>query len=179
MRKSTKGALAGGAGVVLLLGGAGTLAFWTDTQDISNDDVTSGHLKLVNGDCGDGWVLDGGAPFTTSQFLVPGDVLTKVCTYSVDAAGEHLAATFTATGPSDIGGAQPLIDEIVFTSAFKVNGTASGSTDVPIADGDVVTATLTITWPYGVEDNDSNVLAGLTASLADVTVVATQTHDAP
>ncbi len=43
-------------------------------------------------------------------------------------------------------------------------------------DGDVVTATLTITWPYGVEDNDSNVLAGLAASLADVTVVATQTH---
>ena len=58
----------------------------------------------------------------------------------------------------------------------KVNDVATGATAVDVVDGDVVTATLTITWPYGVEDNDSNVLAGLAASLADVTVVATQTH---
>ena len=176
MNRSTKGALAGGAAVALLLGGMGTLAFWTDTGTIESVDVDSGHLKLVSPDCGAGWILDGGATFTDAHFLVPGDTLTKVCTYTIDAAGEHLGATFTATGPTDIGGAAALVDEISFGAAYEVNDVASGDTDVAVSDGDVVKATLTVTWPYGVEDNDSNVLAGLTASLADVTVVATQTH---
>lgn len=174
MKRTTKGALAGGAAAVLLLGGAGTLAFWTDTQTIDGTDIASGHLKLVSPDC-TGWLLDGGAAFTT-QLLVPGDSLTQVCDYTVDTAGEHLAATFTATGPTDITGSAALVDEIGFAAAYKVNTVAVGATDVAIVDGDIVTATLTVTWPTGVLDNDSNVLAGLTASLADVTVVATQTH---
>jgi alternate signal-mediated exported protein len=175
MNRSTKGALAGGAGVVLLLGGAGTLAFWTDTKAITGTDIDSGHLKLVTPDCGAGWILDGGATFTT-QLLVPGDTLTKVCEYTVDAGGEHLTASFDATGPLDLTGASALVDEISYTDTYKVNDVASGDTDVAVVDGDVIQATVTITWPSGVEDNDSNVLAGLTASLADVTVVATQTH---
>lgn len=179
MNKTTKGALAAGAAGALLLGGVGTLAFWTDTETATGTSISSGHLKLVSPDCGVGWRLDGRttafAPAT--DLLVPGDTLTKVCSYTVSASGEHLAATFTATGPSDITGAGALVDEISFAAAYAVEGAPTGASNVPITDGDVVTATLTITWPYGtVVDNDSNVVTGLAASLADVTVVATQTH---
>jgi alternate signal-mediated exported protein len=174
MNRTTKGALAGGAAAVLLLGGVGTLAFWTDTDVIGGTDIDSGHLKLGTPTC-TGWLLDGGAVYA-AQILVPGDTLTQMCTYTVDADGEHLTASFDATGPTDVTGDPELVSEIDFTDTYTVNGGADGDTDVPIEDGDSLVATLTITWPYGVEDNDSNVIAGLEASLAAVTVVATQAH---
>ena len=175
MNRTTKGALAGGAAAVLLLGGAGTLAFWTDTEVVTGTDIDSGHLQLVSPTC-TGWLLDGGAAYTT-QLLVPGDTLTQVCSYTVDATGSHLTASFDATAPAGLTGDAALLAELSFTDTYKVNTIVSGDTDVPIVDNDVVEATLTITWPYGtVADNDSNVLLGLSASLADVTVVATQTH---
>lgn len=174
MNRTTKGALAGGAAAVLLLGGVGTLAFWTDTDIIAGTDIDSGHLSLGTPVC-TGWLLDGGAAYV-AQVLVPGDTLTQVCTYTVDTEGEHLTASFDATGPSDITGAPELMSEIGFTDTYTVDGGADDDTDVPIENGDVLVATLTITWPLGDEDNDSNVVTGLSASLADVTVVATQTH---
>lgn len=174
MNRTTKGALAGGAAAVLLLGGAGTLAFWTDAENAPGTTIDSGHLKLVSPTC-TGWTLDGGAAYTT-QLLVPGDTLTQVCSYTVDADGSHLTASFDASAPTDVTGDAALVDEISFTDTYTVNAVASGDTDVPVVDGDVVEATLVITWPYGVEDNDSNALLGLSAALADVTVVATQTH---
>ena len=175
MNRTTKGALAGGAAAVLLLGGVGTLAFWTDTEVITGTDIDSGHLQLVDPLC-DGWELDGGDPYV-AQLLVPGDTLTQVCNYTVSSAGEHLAATFTATGPTDIDGAVELEEEIGFAATYKVNGGSVSGTGVTISDGDNVEATLIVTWPIGtVADNDSNVVGGLAASLEDVTVVATQTH---
>lgn len=176
MNRTTKGALAGGAAAVLLLGGVGTLAYWTDTEVITGTDIDSGHMQLVDPLC-DGWELDGGDPYV-AQLLVPGDTLTQVCNYTVDAQGEHIAATFTATGPTDVTGDPALVAEIGFAATYQVNGDPVAATNVPIIDDDVVTATLTITWPTGVVNNDSNVLDGLNASLANVTVVATQTHTA-
>ncbi len=119
MNKSTKGALAASAAGALLLGGAGSLAFWTTTQPVSGSDITAGHLKLTNPSCGAGWLLDGGAVFTT-QLLVPGDTLTKVCTFSLDAAGEHLAADFDVTAPS-LSGDAALLDELAVSAAYEVN----------------------------------------------------------
>jgi alternate signal-mediated exported protein len=174
MNKSTKGALAAAAAGTLLLGGAGSLAFWTSQQDVDGTSITSGHLKLNSPDCGQGWTLDGGAAYD-DQLLVPGDSLTQVCTFTVDAAGEHLTADFDVTGGGDTG-AQALLDETTVTKTYKVNGATVGDTDVAIADGDTVTVDLKIDWPYGVEDNDSNVVGGLTETLGAITVTATQHH---
>ena len=67
MNKSTKGALAASSAAVLLLGGAGSLAFWSDSQDVGSANITSGELDLSAPDCADdllagthGWQLDGG-----------------------------------------------------------------------------------------------------------------------
>jgi alternate signal-mediated exported protein len=176
INKSTKGALAASAAGVLLLGGAGSLAYWNSTQDVSGANISSGHLKLVSPSCGAGWVLDGGTTYT-NQLLVPGDTLTKVCTFTVDASGAHLTADFSATAPATSGDAA-LLSELGVTASYKVNAGAVGSTDVPVVNGDVITATVVVSWPYGTLDNDSNVITGLSATLDTITVTATQHHAA-
>ena len=55
MKKSTKGALAATTAGVLLLGGAGSLAFWSDS--IGGSTISSGHISLDDttaGDCAGG-----------------------------------------------------------------------------------------------------------------------------
>ncbi len=178
MKKTTKGALAAGSAAVLLMGGAGTLAYWTDSVTADGTDIQSGHLSLDLDEC-QGWELDGGAAYS-GQLLVPGDTLTQDCSYTLDIAGEHLREVdFDVTLPSDITGAQELIDEISVSTDVELNGVdQADATDVAVTDGDSVTVSIEVTWPYGVEDNDSNVVGGLQAVLDDLTVVVTQNHDA-
>jgi alternate signal-mediated exported protein len=175
INKSTKGALAASAAGVLLLGGAGSLAYWNSTQTVGGADVDTGHLKLTTPSCGDGWTLDGGAVYTT-QLLVPGDTLTKVCSFTVDASGDHLTADFDATAPAVTGDAA-LLEELDVSATYTLNGVASGSTDVAVADSDAVVATIVVDWPAGTLDNDSNVVSGLSAALDTITVTATQSHN--
>ncbi len=173
MKRTTKGAIAAAAAGVMLLGGAGSLAFWTDEATVEGADINAGYLKLINADCGDDWTLDGGAVYTT-QLLVPGDTLTKLCTYEIDAAGEHLTAAFSVDAPS-FTTSDGLTDELDLTADYTINDVAA-TPPTAVVDGDVVGATITVDWPYGVEDNDSNVSPGLSTTLNDITVTATQTH---
>src|SRR3982751_3830072 len=99
MKKSTKGALAAGAAASILLGGAGSLAYWTDTATVAGTDISSGHLKLVNGSCA-GWKLDDGTALASGDRIVPGEVLSQACTFKVDAVGKHLKASFNVTSPT-------------------------------------------------------------------------------
>lgn len=177
INKSTKGALAASAAGILLLGGAGSLAYWNSTQTVAGGDVSTGHLKLTTPACGGGWILDGGATYST-QLLVPGDTLTKVCTFSLSSSGEHLTADFDTTAPEFTAGDVALLAELDVDATYKVDTVAVGSNDVPVENGDVIEATIVVSWPYGVEDNDSNVLAGLSATLDTITVTATQSHSA-
>jgi len=174
--KSTKGALAATAAGVLLLGGAGSLAYWTSTQTVDGSDVSTGHLKLTAPSCGVGWVLDGGATYA-DQLLVPGDTLTKVCSFTVDASGEHLTADLDTTAPS-VTGDQALLDELDVSATYTLNGSPATATDLVVADDDAIVATIVVTWDYGTEDNDSNVVDGLSAALDTITVTATQHHAA-
>ncbi len=178
MKKTTKGALAAGAAAVLLMGGVGTLAFWTDTATTTGTTISAGHLDLTDGACGAGWVLDGGTPYT-NQVLVPGDTLTKSCSYTLDIAGAHFTtADFTVAAPSDVTGAQALIDELNVTADVEVNGVDQATAiNVPVADNDLVTVDIGLEWPYGVADNDSNQIPGLTAALGDLTVEVKQNHN--
>jgi alternate signal-mediated exported protein len=159
---------------VLLLGGAGSLAFWNSTQDVSGANIATGHLKLVSPDCGDGWILDGGSVYA-AQLLVPGDTLTKVCSFTVDASGEHLTADFDTTAP-DLSGDAALLAELDVSATYTVDGVGVAANDVAVVDGDVIEATVVVDWDYGVLDNDSNVLTGLSAALDTITVTATQSH---
>lgn len=176
MHRNTKGALAAAAAGALLLGGAGSLAFWTDTATVDGTSIASGHLKLVDGGCDGGWKLEKAS--YAGQLLVPGDTLHKVCTFTVDAEGEHLEADFDMSRGTGLTGDAALLDEIEVSSSFSVNGLADADgKSVSVKDGDVIRVAMQVTWPEGTNpDNDSNVASGLTAALDDITVTATQSH---
>jgi len=179
MKKTTKGAIASGVGVVLLLGGAGTLAFWTDSEPIAGGPINSGHLKIVtdatNTGCGS-WQLDSGesAPttYTAGDPLVPGDVLSRNCAFTVQAVGNHLRATVGITAVSfsgtdgDFGGK---LDASV--SALKINGTPVSSFTED-DNGASLTADVTVTFDPGALNGTED----LATFLDSLTLTATQVH---
>lgn len=182
MKKSTKGALAAGAAVALLVGGAGTLAFWTADETVPGGTIDAGHLDLVtdatNAGCGD-WQLDSGeqaaGTWSSGDPLVPGDVLTKECAFTIDAQGNHLRATVAASAPGLTG-----------TLAAGLTVDATGITVGGVADTEFteaddgsalgVTVTVTFTDPGTADNTYNDPATDLTAVLNDITVTATQVH---
>jgi len=177
MRKATKGAIAAAAGGALLLGGAGTLAFWTDTASVPGGTFTSGHLTLTPDTCADTWVLDAledppGVTFDpATDFLVPGDVLTRECTFTIGAVGTHLLATVAAAPPPTMTG--DLADDLTVSAAVvEVNGApATEFTDEN--NGQTLTVGLTVTFDAAADNTSQDV----SAVLNDITVTASQIHD--
>lgn len=190
MKKSTKGAVAAAAAGVLLLGGAGSLAFWSDSEIIGGGTINAGHISLDDTTLGtdslvetdDGCVnapfyLDSDESLPGTVFvpglggshLVPGDELTKVCTFNVNAVGDHLRATVEeAAQPSDTGTLTQASSSAVFTiGGNSITEITEGNNDEELK------ATITVTFPG---------LAATNASQDDVlnvgayTVNLTQVH---
>lgn len=104
MNKAMKGAIAAGAAGILLLGGAGTFAVWSDTATISAADVSTGDLVLeVTGGAG-AWTYPDGTSTVTAAGIVPGDVITSTREAVVTASGDHIAGVFEV---GDLGGVLP------------------------------------------------------------------------
>jgi len=181
MNKSTKGALAAVAAGVLLLGGAGTLAYWSDSGTADAGSITSGSLALSDGTCDDGWVYasgtDAGQPVGT---IVPGDSVAKECDFTVTATGDHLSATLTAPSEVDytISGNTGETLSLPVGATYTVGGTAT-TTVTSANDGQTVVARIEVTFPYGdattINANDTQ---GLTATLNTITVSLTQDQTA-
>jgi alternate signal-mediated exported protein len=170
MHNSIKAALAAVAGGTLLLGGAGTLAYWNDSGTVGGADIDSGTL-LIGAPVCQGWELDGGDPFTT-QLLVPGDVLTQSCDFTIEAAGEHLGATFDVVTPTwDT--ANALTSELAVGATYAVQGTPVLGTDIAVVDDDVITAAVTVTFTGASATNASKTIS---AVLDDIVITATQAH---
>ena len=97
MHTTTKGAVAAGAAAVLLLGGAGSLAYWSETP-LSTAGL-SRPARSASTACQlrrDTWKYASGSASrttTSSQGIVPGDSITKICTFTIGAVGDHLSAT--------------------------------------------------------------------------------------
>ncbi|MGO4258586.1 alternate-type signal peptide domain-containing protein [Marmoricola sp. RAF53] len=172
MKKSTKGALAAAAAGTLLLGGAGSLAYWTETRTVAGSDLNAGHLNLSSQTCDGVWTLDSGesapATYTEGDPLVPGDVLSRTCTYTIAASGNHLRATVGATDSSVTGGLAGTFT--VGTTDVTVGG--NPVTEITEAnDGDTLSVTVTATFNSGVTDHED-----ASGSLSDVTVTLSQVH---
>lgn len=181
MNKTTKGALAAGAAAVLLTGGAGTLAFWSDADTITTPDLASGGLDITLVACPD-WTLDGdggAGGLLGVREIVPGDTLTRTCTYTITAEGDHLEAELDidrALVTQDVNG---LVDELELGAVFTLDGGAFTNavvtplTPVAFEDGTyTLTADMTADFPWGVEDNDSQ---NDVVTLDDIAVTLTQT----
>lgn len=183
MKKSTKGALAASAAAVLLLGGAGSLAYWTSSSTIDPSTITAGDLQLGTASCA-AWtyVGVGGTFVPATDRVVPGDSVTRVCTIPVTAVGKNLKADLTL--PTAGLTKNPADANFTATATYKVGtdpATAVSKTQITSTDNaSNVYATITVNFPYGTNDVDNaqngNGTKNATAALAALAVVAKQAN---
>ena len=182
MKKSTKGALAVAAAGALLVGGGGSLAYWTGTATVGGAAISSGTITLSTPDCTDsvpagthGWQFDGGDAFApATDKIVPGDTLTKVCNSTLTMTGKHIGATLALDSASFATGGDANLKTALngATATFKVDGAAYAPITAPGTH--TVQVTVTVPFPSGVSADNTKAVS---ATLNDLTVTATQTHD--
>lgn len=171
MKKSTKALIAGGIGVALLVGGAGTVAFWTDEADGGDGVITAGTLDLGT-PAGGGWEIshagDGSGTATApvafnpeSDQIVPGDILTYTQNIPVTLEGENIAAEFD--GVIDVAAASGDANDTALADALETDDLAAtgvtGATGDLALDGEKLTGegtgsvevTTTVKFPWGAE----------------------------
>ena len=178
MHATLKGALAAGAAGTLLLGGAGTLAYWNATGTVEGDTINSGDLRLDAGSCaGAGWTVSNTIEGVTNAAfneatdeIVPGDVLKKVCSLDVIAVGANLRANLAVTNGTTTGSSMAV-------GAYNVSGsfTLGGNALTSITDannGNTIDATITVTFPIGTTVDNTTKVKSIV--LTDYTVTATQ-----
>ncbi|MCZ4080471.1 alternate-type signal peptide domain-containing protein [Rhodococcus sp. H36-A4] len=166
MKKATKGAVAAGAAAVLLLGGLGSFALWSDSEEIDGGTIESGELSLTEAtapvwrqtttDVNAASVI----PVIADYRIVPGDVITYSATYNILAEGNNLLADLSV----DIDDIAPGLGNEQLDEAVDVTIAAtSGGTTLP-TDGNAVritstnqTVDLTITFAFdeGTENQDA------------------------
>ncbi|WP_440711475.1 alternate-type signal peptide domain-containing protein [Herbiconiux sp. YIM B11900] len=187
MNKLTKAAIAGAAGIALLLGGAGTFAFWNSSAAISGGTITAGDLKVVNDGTAGVWKDQANNTINIATYkIVPGDVLTYTDDLTVTAVGNHLTATLAmgtqsvtaaTAGAADVALAGALTDTAVLTATgtgitgtgptYTVNASAAPVTSV-------VTVVATLTFPAGTAGQYNDAKTGA-VNLSNFNVTLTQT----
>jgi alternate signal-mediated exported protein len=132
MNKLTKGAIAGAAGVALLLGGAGTFALWNTTVGVASGKISTGTLAFGTR-ANATWSDDSGATPTAfnpaTQKIVPGDVVSLTQDITINATGKNLKAELayvpsSITIPSDLA---PYIDTTFTVTNVSGDATYSGT----------------------------------------------------
>lgn len=194
MNKLLKGAIAGAAGLTLLLGGAGTFALWNSSTSITGGNIQSGELTLAGGGAGV-WKDKANAviPTISAYKIVPGDVLTYTKDLTVTATGATLTAdlaladasivavTVATTADPAADAAQQAANNALKTSltnqavvTAKVVDTLISNTAyvVPANATTTIAVTVTITFPSSVSGT-TGMLGSV--NLSDVAVTLTQT----
>jgi alternate signal-mediated exported protein len=161
MRSVTKALIAGAAGIALLTGGAGSLAFWTDTKSGTPVAISSGDLSLGTITDSSGWTIlqnaSGVVPAQTvpvtyvpgTTLVVPGDVLTKTVAVPVNISGLNNKATLvvtSATAPTNA------LSSALVASIVSVNGVPGGTASLTSADSGTVNVVFSITIPWTADD---------------------------
>jgi alternate signal-mediated exported protein len=153
MNKFLKGSIAAAAGLVLLLGGAGTFALWSQSTTVADHAVASGNLTLAS---------TGGAWNTNPALWVPGDSFTYTTTLTLTATGDNLKAWLTVDKGSIATSATPSVADTALAAALDVSltvtptagvaaTTTAGQYDVtPKAGTYSVPVTVTVTFPSAV-----------------------------
>ena len=126
-RRSLKGAIALAAAGLILAGGGGTYALWSDQVTLNGGDVNAGQLKLTDTQPGAWFDLSSGTataiPDIAAFHVVPGDVIEYRVTSTVEAQGDNLKATLAAD-PASVTGDPALLADMVVTTGITVGGAA-------------------------------------------------------
>lgn len=191
MKKSTRTllgtSLAAALGAALLLGGTGTLAFWSDTATSTTQQIQSGTLDLgsssqittsgatlkqcTSSGCGSAVAYAGGP-------LVPGDVITTTVNVPVTLVGENLEAQFTVTpsktasaAPADAALANALTVTVKSVNNIAATTTPATTTLTPtqISAG-TVPVVLEIEFPWGAVGQYNTAMGGTVSFAAAYTL---------
>jgi alternate signal-mediated exported protein len=103
MNKMVKGAVAGTTGIALLMGGFGTYATWTNSQDVDGK-IASGTLTIDGAGSAsydDLSTTDVAGDWTASDLMVPGDSVKLTQPLAVTARGKNLKVELSVTGISN------------------------------------------------------------------------------
>jgi alternate signal-mediated exported protein len=161
MNKLVKGAVAGAAGIALLLGGAGTFALWNASVGVSSGTISTGTLAF--GTSASPVWTDKSAGATTTTFdptvnkIVPGDVVQLVQTVTVTGSGKNLVASLTYVPssvaiPADLTGLiTPTLTVVKAAGDASLSGagtTASPYIIKPSTTGGTTTFTVTISYAF-------------------------------
>lgn len=185
MNKLVKGAVAGAAGIALLLGGAGTFALWNSSIGVASGTVATGTLAF-GAATGAIWTDNSPGALTTTfnpatQKIVPGDVVSLSQTITMTATGKNLVAQL-AYVPSSVAIPADLVGKIVPTltvtkasgdATITGNGTSTPYTITP-SSGGVTTLTVVISYAFDkttagvVGQNESVDLSGASFSLTQL-----------
>ena len=156
MKKTTAAAVAAAVGAALLLGGAGTLAYWSDTETSATQSISSGTLNL-DAATGGAWSVkkSTAAPavvFGPNDTVVPGDILSTTINVPAQMVGNNLKANLTIT---------PSLPTGTLTVPVKLavgSGTAATLTAAPIVREvtptslGTVAVTVSIEFPVGADN---------------------------
>jgi alternate signal-mediated exported protein len=184
MNKLVKGAVAGAAGIALLLGGAGTFALWNASTNISTGSVSTGTLAFGTNGTPTWADLSAGAANTSwnpaTQSMVPGDVVTLTQTVTINATGKNLAAQLaysipTAAIPADlVGKLVPTMTVTKVSGDATISGTGSPYTITPTAGG---TSIFSVVLTFSFDKTTAGVVGqNESVNLSGSTFTLTQTH---
>ncbi|MGA1838005.1 alternate-type signal peptide domain-containing protein [Herbiconiux sp. 11R-BC] len=188
MNKLAKGAIAGAAGIALLLGGAGTFAFWNDQAAVSGGTIVAGNLTVVNDGTAGVWKDQTGTTIAIASYrIVPGDTLTYTDDLTVTAVGNNLTASLAlgaqAVTPSSAAAADTQLasyltdNAVLAASGTGITGTSPGPYTVTAgATGvtQVVTVTVTLAFPRGTAGQYNDAKLG-SVNLSNMNVTLSQT----
>lgn len=171
MNKLVKGSIAGAAGIALLLGGAGTLAFWNDSADVASAaSIATGTLKVDSTTAGS-WSNG------TITNYVPGDSNVYTETFTVTAVGDNLEFTLDSNVDDLVGAAG--FTELDVTEDFTVtlNGNPVTTFTGLAAGVYTVVVEITVDFPWDAAGNNTGNQADQSAQLdlSNAAVTVTQT----
>jgi alternate signal-mediated exported protein len=189
MKKIVKASIATTAGVILLLGGAGTFATWNSSANAEGAAITAGNLEVDGlAETAGVWTTADGTTIDIAGYrIVPGDVLTYTKAMKVGAEGDSLNATLglseESISPVDPNNAADVaLDSYLQTNAvLTIAGegiTETGANTFAVTpNGEVVaqdvTVTVTVTFPAGDAGGNNDAMNG-EVTLDDLTVTLTQ-----
>lgn len=154
MNKLVKGAIAGAAGIVLLMGGAGSLAYWNDSAQAGpasgSNSITAGTLTITAQNAGTwtkGMYNNAGtqtvAPAAVANLsnvrVVPGNRLVYTQVFNVVGTGDDLFFTIGSTNGA-VTAASASAADVALAAAINGSGTTAFSVG-SVTGGTVVAAT--------------------------------------
>lgn len=172
--RRTRGVVAITAGAALLLGGGGTLAYWSVSHDAIVNDIQTGDLNLTLGT--GSWKLNGTTVTDISTLrIVPGDTLVLTQPLNLTLVGNNLNAELEVdTSGLITSGGNPTTHVSVNSAVSGLTGTGGiyPVTPATLASNPTVQATVTIafdpTTPNREDVNATINLDKLTFTLAQV-----------